>query len=122
MPDDVEVFIHRRRLEVRGDRFELRIGGPRRASRQALAPQPELALAQGVGRVDEVQLVADVHALQDSTEPCALRAWTCPPPSFRRETSAPPECSCGSWRARLRCRGDGEDEHRDDDDSRVYPG
>src|SRR5262249_45665683 len=45
---------------------------PRRIGRQVLAPVPELALAKGVGRVDEVQFVLGVRALEHSAEPRAL--------------------------------------------------
>jgi hypothetical protein len=70
--DDIEPFILGWRLEVRGDRLELGVGGPGSAGRQVPAPLPELPLAQGVGGVHEMELMPDIRALEYPTEPGPL--------------------------------------------------
>ena len=73
MTDDVESFVLRWRLKIDRHCLELRICRPWRSGRQWPAPLPELTLADGIRRVDEVQLVPDVRELEDFPEPCALR-------------------------------------------------
>src|SRR6476646_9011724 len=72
--DDVERFIARWRLEIESNGVELRICRPRRAGRQVLRSVLELTLAQFIRRVDEVQLVLDMRALEHFPEPGPLHA------------------------------------------------
>jgi hypothetical protein len=67
--DDVERFVVRWRLEIQSDGVELRIRRPRSAGRQVLRSILQLTLAQFVRRVDEVQLVLDMRALEHLPEP-----------------------------------------------------
>src|SRR4029450_11180989 len=56
-----------------GHGLELRICRPSRSGRQVPASLPELTLARGIRRVDEVQLVLDMRALEELPEPRTLR-------------------------------------------------
>ena len=72
MTNDVEVLVFGRRLEVRRDRIELSVRGPGRARGQTFAPVSQLALAEIIGSVDEVQLMLDVGALEELSKPLTL--------------------------------------------------
>src|SRR6187551_2974787 len=71
--NDVERFVVGWRLEIQSDGVELRLRRPRSAGRQVLRSILQLTLAQFVRRVDEVQLVRDIRALEHLPEPGPLR-------------------------------------------------
>src|SRR6186713_1577715 len=78
VPDDVECFVVCGRLKIGRDRLEFRVGRPRSAGGQVSRSILELMLAHRVRRVDEMQLVLDVRALEYVAEPGTLRprvAW-----------------------------------------------
>ena len=71
--NNIEPFVIRGGLEIRGDGFELRLRGPSRAGRVALASVLQLTLAQGVRRVYEMQFVFRTRGFEQLPEPRALR-------------------------------------------------
>jgi hypothetical protein len=61
-------------LEVRRDRIELSVRGPGGARGQTCASLPQLALAEIIRSIDEVQLMLDVGALEELSKPPTLRS------------------------------------------------
>src|SRR5215467_10675209 len=72
MINDIEALVFGRRLKERCDGVELRLRGPGSAGEEVLASFLELALAQRVRGVDEVQLMPGVRAFEDRAEPGPL--------------------------------------------------
>ena len=72
MTNDVELLIFSGHLEIRCDCIELSVRGPGRARGQTFASVSQLALAELIGSVDEVQLMLDVGALEERSKPLTL--------------------------------------------------
>jgi hypothetical protein len=72
MTNDVEFLIFTGRLEVRCNGIELCVGGPGRAGGKCFTSLPQLALAEIIRSVYEVQFVLDVGALKEVSKPLAL--------------------------------------------------
>ena len=72
MTNDAQALLSRRRFKVRRDRIEVGIRRPWATDREVLAAIFELAFAQVVRHVDEMQLVRDIRLFKQRAKPDAL--------------------------------------------------